>query len=684
MTLSTVLRPNSIAVVGASARTFVGQIALRNSQNIGFNGELYPVNLSGSDVAGRHSYPSLGVLPAVPDVALIQVATTRIAAIVDEGLALGVKGFVIPGAGFTDSGYAATELAAHLSRVGSQATIIGPNCMGVADLVTGAAPYIGTLPRELRRGSVGVVAQSGAIVEAIINAGGRVPISTAVSSGSEAATDTAAILEFFADDPETTAVLAFIETVTDAEATLASVSRLAALGKHLAVCVVGYSSTAQDGIAAHSGKLASGARVTAAALRQAGAIVADDLDELLTLGELFATGRDLPRRNRVHVVTNSGGEANMIADIAERVGIELPTYTAESTVSLKSQWPNFHVRNPLDPWGTDDYTAIYPEAINESVQQDCDIVVVAIDQQRTSGDHEIQLGVDLAGYLAAAAKDAAVLPVMLSPTSQDPDDRLTAVCREHGIALLRGARPSFGALAKVTHRRPPAHDVAPAVDPAPQLPSADVEDAALSTLASMGVRVPRCLRVRTAETAVAAAAEIGGQVVLKGSAPGLLHKTELGLVRAGLADPAAIRDEATRMLAWAAETGTHLELLVAEMVRGDLELIVGYKRDPVFGPTALVGLGGVWTEFIDDVTLHVGRLDRDAASELLASSHVGRMLSQSRSGPADTDGVITALCAVSHLGASHPEVASIDVNPLIVGRQHAIAVDAVIERSHQH
>lgn len=687
MSLLSVLRPSSIAVVGASPRSFIGRIALRNCTQMRFRGELYAVNPAYLEVEGVHSVPDLQALPVVPDLALVQLRTDRVAAVIEAGAHLGIKGFVIPGAGHTDSGAAAADLTVRLRELRARFDfdIVGPNCMGVADLVTGATPYVGTVPPSARRGTVGVVAQSGAIVEAVVNSGGRIPISTAVSSGSEATTSLSQILDFFVQDPETTAVLALVEVVGDAGSTLAAARRLADSGKPLAVCVVGRSATARDGIAAHSGKLASAARVTAAAFRQVGALIADDLDELLGFGELFATRRTLPGGPVIHVVTNSGGEANLIADIAEDAGLTLPPFSPEASEGLRQHWPQFHVRNPLDPWGADDYQVIYPHALRAAAADEGDAVVIAIDQQQTSGEHEVRLGLDLADYLASVEREPPRntnwFPVMLSPTSQDPDPRLLEQCQHHRIALLRGARTGLTVLAKAARRRHPQPVPVLDADSVPPLPPIDAEDAVLSTLAAMGVRVPRCVRVTGAREAAEAADEFPGPVVVKGTAPGLLHKTELGLVCPGLAGPDAVHREAARMLDWARRTNTDLELLVAEMVRGDLELIIGYKNDPVFGPTTLVGLGGIWTEFFNEVSVHVGPLDRAGAANLLATSRVGQMLASSRSGQAEVEGVITALCAVAQLGSAYPEIRTIDVNPLIVGRDHATAVDAAIERT---
>ncbi|MGY1807069.1 acetate--CoA ligase family protein [Blastococcus sp. SYSU D00669] len=669
-------RPRSLAVVGASPSSFVGRIALENCRNLGFPGRLVAVTPKYAEVAGVPAVPSLADLDEPVDAALVQVRADRVLGVVEEGLAAGVRTFVVPGAGATDSGDVARELVRELRRLraGHDLAVFGPNCMGVLDLVTGAAPYIGTVGPELRRGTVGLVAQSGAVVEAFVNAGPRVPLSTAVSSGSEAVLELPDHLRFFAADPETTAVLAFVEAVDDAGALLAACRELAEAGKTVAACVVGRSATAQEGVQAHSGRLAGAARTTAAALAQAGVVLAHDLDELMALGEVLGTRRRIAGR-RAHVVTNSGGEANLLADLADDVGLELPRLGDGAAARLTGRWPLFAPRNPMDPWGADDHEVIYPAALRALAGEGGDLLVVGIDQQRTAGAYEKDLGLFLAKTLREAVAGTATVPVLLSPAAQDPPDGLAAFCAAARIPLLRGARPALAALAALGSRP----EVRPA-PPSPAVPLAEVprtEEEVLAALAAHGVDVPRTRRVATPEEAAAAFAELGGPVVLKGVADGLLHKTDVGLVRVGLGTAAEVAAEAGRMLARAAERGLALDLLVAEQVRGDLEVLVGLTRDPVFGPTVLVGLGGVWTEHLDVVDVHVGALDEPAARDFLDRSRVGRMIAAARGGALHADGVVRALCAVSALGADD-RVGAVDVNPVIVGRDRAVAVDAAL------
>lgn len=689
MDLAPILRPRSIAVVGASPRSFIGRVALENSRSLGFGGRLLPINPRYPDVAGLPAAPSLAALDEPPDVVLIQVGIERVLEVAREAAAVGARAVIVPGAGFTDSGAAATELQAALRDLAAERgiAVVGTNCMGFVDLVSGAAPYIGTVPPYVRRGRVGMVAQSGAVVEAFVNDGGRIPFSTIVSCGTEAGTGLAEYLEFFAADAETRAVLAFVEGFADPGAFLDAARRLAEADKPLAVCKVGRSAVAQAGVAAHSGQLAGSARVAEAALRAVGAIVCHDLDELTSIGELFGAGRTRLGR-RAHVVTNSGGEANMLADLAEDAGLELPPMSEAGRSRLRERWPSFHVANPLDPWGVDDHTTVYPEVLETAADEPGDLLVMSLDQQTTCGTFEQQLGRDLAGYLADAAARAGKVPIFLSPTSQDPPAELASFCHGEGIALLRGARPALRALAAVAARSEWRGDgTVQAVSriPLPEVEAAAAvaagsldEDASLSAVARYGVPVPRRIRASSAEEAAAAADELGHPVVVKAVGRSITHKTEQGLVRTGLATGDQVREAAAAILAGARSQDPASDLLVVEQVRGELELIAGFRRDEQFGPTVLVGLGGVWAEHLDTVAIRVGRIGREEGRRMLDETLAGPMLRTARGGALDEEGVIDIICGLAALGSDHPEVAEIDLNPVLVGRGRAVAVDALI------
>ena len=332
---------------------------------------------------------------------------------------------------------------------------------------------------------------------------------------------------------------------------------MAEAGKTVAACFVGRSAKARDGILAHSGKLAPSARVTAAALQQAGVVLADDLDELITMGEILGTGRQV-RGSRTHIVTNSGGEANLLSDLAEDAGLELPDLTCAASAPLAERWPAFHTANPLDPWGVDDYTAVYPVAIDAVAREGGDIVIVSQDQQVTAGEYERQLGLDLAQLPRRRhARPRRRCRSCSAPPAKTRTHASRRSADENDIALLRGARGALRALGALAHRTPPA----PVVERTPARIAAVTEtvelteDVALQILGECGIQTPRQERVTTPAEAVAAAAGLGGPVVIKAVADGLLHKSDLGLVVTNVVGADAVQLAAREVLCAASTAG---------------------------------------------------------------------------------------------------------------------------------
>jgi acyl-CoA synthetase (NDP forming) len=382
----------------------------------------------------------------------------------------------------------------------------------------------------------------------------------------------------------------------------------------------------------------------------------------------------------------------MLADLAAEAGVELPPLSSAAIERLGSTWPGFRPANPLDPWGVADYGEVYATAIDTAAAEDVDLVLVAQDQQTTSGAYEHQLGLDLAHYLAEACKRHDRTAVFLSPSSHDPPVALSEQCRQHEVALLRGGRPGLQAIARLASRRwslvtetgtplqvsdiPELQDIDGVVD----------EDEALGVLDRFGVETPRRLGATTHEDCLRIATDIGYPVVLKGTGGAVAHKTELGLVHHGILSEGSLLAALDMVDTAAGRLGLDIGYMVAEQVSGDLELLVGFHRDNTFGPTVVVGLGGVWAEALNVVAVRIGEIGPEQALDIIDESGVGRLLRSSRSGPLAVAAVVDVVTAVSEIGRNHPAISAIDVNPVIVSRDRAVAVDALmtIEREPQN
>ena len=710
--------PRSIAVVGASPRSGIAQIIKHNLTVMGSATRCHFVNPRYEELDGQPCYPSLDALPERPDTVLIALNPARVAAATEEAAQAGVPSVIIPGGGVVEGGEAAAQMQHEVRDIAIRhgLALLGPNCMGMVDLTTNAATYIGDINPWLPRGGVAGIAQSGSVTDAFIHSGSRIGFSRIIGCGSEAVLDTCDYLAYCLDDPETNAVILFMEGFKRPERFLALADRALEIGKPIMIVKVGRSPQAQAAAMAHSGSLAGEDRATDAALRAAGVIRCDDLDELLETAELVAGCRRLGRsvgRGRTGVVTVSTGEASLIADLVPRTGVDLPEVPEAARAQLLRDLPTLgYIGNPIDPWGATDPTTAYAAAFEAFAGSGAyDVLAIVHDFPYRSLASEVETAQAVTAQLIRVTADRPdLLPVYISLTSGEPPPETKRYLDDAGgVPILRGALEAFRAIAAVaaweaaTERRRdggPARSGWPALaadrttwghDPGPASPAANSAGAlpereSLELLASAGVPVVRACAAADADAAVAAARELGGRVAVKLDATGLAHKTDVGAVRLDLAGDEAVAAAARELLALRARLETEgtavvRGLLVEPMVAPGVgvELIAGLSRDPQFGPIVLVGFGGVLTEILDDVALRLAPVSALDALSMLAELRGRALLDGVRGRPAiDRDAIARILVALGELGESRPDVRLIDLNPVIASEDGAIAVDALV------
>jgi acyl-CoA synthetase (NDP forming) len=709
--------PRSIAVVGASARGGIGQTVRANLRVLGSAARCHFVNPRYDELDGQPCYPSIADLPEVPDTVVVAVNPLRAATVVADAAAAGVPSVIVPGGGVVEGGEAAARMQEHVGRLAVRhgIALLGPNCMGLVDLTTNSATYIGDVNPWLPRGGVAGIAQSGSVTDAFIHSGDRIGFSRIVGCGSEVVLDVCDFLAHSLDDDQTEAVILFVEGFKRPERFLALADHALAIGKPVMVVKVGRSRQAQAAAVAHSGSLAGEARATDAALRAAGVIVCDDLDRLLETAELVAGTRRLGRRvgrGRVGAVTVSTGEASLIADLAPVTGVDLPDVPDETRRRLLRDLPTLgYIGNPLDPWGATDPPTAYAAAFDAfAASGTYDVLAVVHDFPYRSLPSEVETAIEVTAPLLAATRDRPdLLPVFVSLTSGEPTPEIRAqLDAAGGVPLLRGAAEAFAAIAAVArwearHERRlasgPARAVWPALatkrtfvghdrdvelDPRPPGPIARTLDeaASLARLAAAGIPALAPTRVSDPEEAGAAARTLGFPVVLKVDATGLAHKSDVGGVRVGLADEAAVVRAAAALLALDLPAGAvRRGLLVSRQLDG-AELLLGGRRDPTFGPLVLVGLGGILAEVLDDVTIRLAPVASDEAATMLDELRGRAILDGVRGRPGiDRAAVVDAIVALGRLLADDPTIDEVDANPFISGPGATAAVDAlVVER----
>ena len=728
--LQRLFAPRSIAIVGASARGGIAQTVRNNLRVLDSATRCHFVNPRYDELDGQPCYPSLAALPEVPDSVVVAVNPLRAASVVADAAAAGVGAVVIPGGGVVEGGEAAARMQRDVRELAIRhgIALLGPNCMGLVDHTTNSATYIGDVNPWQPRGGVAGIAQSGSVTDAFIHSGSRIGFSRIVGCGSEVVLDLCDFLAYSLDDDQTDAVILFVEGFKRPERFLALADRALELGKPIMAVKVGRSRQAQAAAIAHSGSLAGEARATDAALAAAGVIVCEDLDRLLETAELVSGCRRLGRRvgrGRTGVVTVSTGEASLIADLAPRTGIDLPDVPPAARAALLADLPTLgYIGNPLDPWGATDPPTAYAAAFDAFAASGAyDVLALVHDFPYRSLPSEVETALEVTAPLLAATRDRPdLLPVYVSLTSGEPTPEVVDAMRAAGGGpVLRGAQEAFTAIAAVAgweataarrRERGPVRDHWPILavdrtlfghDPAvpgllDAMTAADApsgrsatrpairtlpEVESLARLAAAGVPVNRQVPAADAASAVAAAAALGGTVVVKLDVIGSGHKTELGGVRAGLRGPDAVRLAAADLLALRLPAGvTRRGLLVSRQLEG-VELIVGGRRDPTFGPVVVAGLGGILAEALDDVAIRLAPLDADAAVAMLGDLRGSAILRGTRGRPGiDRSAVAAAIVAVGRLLVDDPAILEIDCNPLISGAHGTAAVDGlVVERA---
>ena len=683
--IDSLLSPASIAIVGASPTSYVGRVLCENLRVLGYRGEVFPINPKYDEILDWKSFPSLEDLPSPPEAVAAAVRIDMVPDVLRRAGTLGARAAVVPGGGFTETGPESLKVQEQIAAVADEfgMAVCGPNCMGVVAPPLQSALYIGTIPPTLLPGRVALVSQSGSVVEAAVNMGPRIGFSALVSCGNEIGATVGDYLHHFAVDESTGSVLVFIEGFRDPRGFIEGAQALRTAGKPLAVLHAGRSGEASGAVGAHSGTLASAEEVVTGLLRQLGAIEVDDLDELFELGELLGHGR-VPAGPRMFVATDSGGEGTMVADQARRLGLALPPPSSRLKDRLRATWPHFaYIGNPIDPWGVDpDYNRLYSEILRAAADEEVDVLAVALDKVTPwAGQNEVELGVAAAGALIRALSGSSKLGVFFTIPSTGPAaESVREPLRSAGVPLLHGMRPALTALRrsgwwgawKQRGAVEPGERIAIEVpEPGPILS----ERMSREILAACGVPLVPAEAAATAEEAVHAAGRLGFPVVIKADAVGLAHKARHGLVRTGVSSADAAREAFVELTSRAGKVGAPARGVLVEVTGSGVELICGMRRDPLFGPVVLLGLGGTLTEALDEVSVRLCPVAREDVDEMPDESAVGRLLDAARVPRAHVQEVIMAL---SRLALDHPEIEEVDVNPLFAAPTGVAAADALV------
>lgn len=685
--LKRALNPRHVAFVGGQGLA----APIRQCQRAGFAGKLWVVNPKYSEIAGVPAVKRLADLPEPPDVTYLAVPREMTVEMVRELAAMDAAGAICYAAGFAEVGGAGVPLQRALVEAAGDLALVGPNCYGIINYVDGLQLFASDPGgRKVERG-VALVMQSGNIALNVTMNQRSVPLSYVITAGNQAVLEIADYLECFADDPKVTAIGLYVEGLSDVPRFAAAASKALRNGKPIVALKAGTSELGGKLAMSHTSSLAGSDKLYDALFDRLGIVRARSLDGLLETTKLLAVS-GVPAGNRLVVFTCSGGDSLMTADRAQQVGVALPQFQPSTYDSIRAQLPVFaSVSNPLDYntslWGD---RAALERCFTTAIDENVDAAMLVIDF--AAPDPESHAACVVAMDSLIAATRARGKPGMVTSTLPE---LLPEAAREHAIAAgvapmqgLETAIDAFAAAAKLGRRRaaiaaggalPPLHPAVAVGDTTIMLPEAEAKAA----LAAHGLGVPAG-RVVDAAGAPAAAAALGFPVALKLAAPVLAHKTEAGAVKLDLGSEAAVAAAAAEIAANLAryKPGAKAErFLVERQVAGAVvELIVGVKRDPQFGPVLVVGAGGILVEMIEDAATLLLPTTRDEVAAALGGLRIAKLLRGYRGKPAgDMAAAIDAVMAVAaYAEANRDKLVELDVNPLMVLSKGAVAVDALV------
>jgi acyl-CoA synthetase (NDP forming) len=710
--LTPLIAPRSVAIVGASqrgadanlAREPRGNRVIRNLRNFGFEGRIVAVNPKYSEVMGCPCYPDIASMPEPVDCLVSAVPNRHVPDLLESAANAGVRAAVVFAAGFGEIGGEGKVRQARLEALSKERgfLICGPNCYGVLN-VHGKAPlFASTIPPGFLAGSVALISQSGGLSTTIANAlmlNRHVGLSHIISCGNQSGATIEEYINYFVEDANTRVIAVFVEGFKQPDRLLDVARKAAERNKPLIILKGGRSEVSKRAAATHSGSLAGAAEVVDAAFRQGGVVSVRSINELIDSISVFSCDGFIKKYRggrRIGVLSGSGGECTLVSDAASNVGVEVPELTEKTKSQLQEAVADFgNMNNPLDGTGAMyDDEKIFP-CLLQGLIDDANIDIVTINLEANDprpkelkSGNRFTLAIEKAS--AASQKPVATFSSVVGGPV-DPD--ILQPLRNAGIPIMEGAECATATIRNLADYydfqksrqsggseipRPTAHV---------KLPSGILgAEAAFALFKEFAIPVAPTVLTRSADEAAGAAERMGFPVVLKVESAQITHKSDVGGVALRLSNAGDVRAAFTRIQSDVKSRvpNATIDGIVVQKMAGDgVEMILGVKRDPLFGPVVLCGLGGILVEVMKDVAVGIPPLSRQQAHDMLARLRGFQILGGVRGKPAgDVDALCDAIVGISNLAVSlGDQLLGVDINPLIVlpKGQGVVAVDAVVE-----
>ena len=662
-------QPNSIAIVGASESGGGGwsRVLFNNIKAAGFPARTYLINPRRDELWGQKVYHDFGSLPEPVDLALVIVPAPFVNDMIRDGVAHGLKGALIYAAGFGEGRKGlGRDRGEELKKIiaDSGISVCGPNCMGSFALPRKLLLYPTSRLAGLANGPVGGVFHSGGTLGYwFAQAAERgLGFSYATSCGNEFGLDAADYLNFLVDDPDTEIIVGMIEGIRRPQAFMDAARRAFDAGKPVIITKLGRTELGKEQAKTHTGAVAVDDDIFSAACDHHGVIRCNDIDEMVDFALAFGMKR-LPKGNRVAVVTSSGGAVGLVLNAVGEEGAELARLDPANVLRMEQFAPEeVDIYNPIDAGSTLAADVIRFCKLCEMFAADPNVDALAIQARIPLPDDKVQSPQPYVDILNSTDKPVIGYTRMI----QNADEQYRKFQAGSGMPITFGIPTTVRTLQALARYGARRRAGIPTLS-APAGKAANLKGEALTaTLASYGIAAPRQVEAKTPVEAADAAAKIGFPVALKIVSSKISHKTEVGGVRLGLADPGAVKAAAENFLATLGRDRVD-GFLVQEMVQGT-EMLVGVRDDEQFGPLLVLGLGGVFVEVLRDVSLRLLPVDDATVRAMLGELRGAKVFRGFRGqGPRDLDALSRAVAGLARFFADHrPWLSEIEINPLIV------------------
>lgn len=692
--LHRLLRPRSVAIVGASDKVgALGASVLSNLTRNGFDGDIHLINPNRTDIGGRACLPSVDALPDGVDVAVLAIPRPAVLETVRMLAARKVGAAVIFSAGFAEGGEEGLAEQHEIGRIARASGMIveGPNCLGMTNFIDRVPlTFVETDASPLGdRSGIGIVSQSGAMACVLCTtlASRDLGLSYSISTGNEAASGVEDYVEYLIDDPATQVIAMIVEQFRAPQRFLEAARRARSAGKIIVLLHPGKSSAARESAATHTGAMAGDHQVMRVKVGRAGVVMAETLEELGDIAEIALRCGPIPAAG-VAVLGESGAFKALTLDLCEGLDLALPQISDDTAPALRAALPPFvGVSNPLDltAQGLADPDLYYRTLAALFPDERFGSIIIGMIQT-----DPVTIGIKLPPILRAVETLRPTQPVIFAGLDEgaalSPDDIMRL--RAADIPYFPSTERAFRALTRLNaHARRDfsERDHSPvAVEGLPESGGVIPEYRAKNILARFGIAFPKGMFCETVDQAISAAEQIGFPVVLKAQSANLSHKSDAGGVVLNLRDANDVRDGWSRLHADVSAYDAALILdgvLVEGMGERGVELIVGAKNDPDWGPVILAGFGGVTAEILQDVRLLTADLTNDAIEAELHQLKQAALLRGFRGAPAlDVAAVVDIIATLGRIMLAEPAIREIDLNPVIVypAGQGAIALDALM------